>query len=73
MSEEDSPNINAVGLMCDIYSSLEKRRRGPAGKIPMSLIVDLFSSDVVKFVEHTNENMNLYFGKVFNDPNRLLK
>lgn len=63
MSEEQRPNLNAVGLMCAIVEGLEKYIRGNAGKAGMAKVLPLFKDEIQKFVNQTDEALDQYFGR----------
>jgi hypothetical protein len=65
MSEENRPNLNAVGLMCDIVASLEHRIRGNAGKAGMKVVFPLLKDEIQKFVEKCDEMLDLLEASAF--------
>lgn len=72
MSIENRPNLNAAGLVTDITIALSKRIRGNAGEAGMKLVLPLLSDEIVKFVEHIDEQLNLFLGKYPGDPEAMV-
>lgn len=62
MSKEGRSNINAVGLFCDILTSIEKRVRGEAQKAGMAALLTLLSNDMQAFVENVSDKLDETFG-----------
>ena len=63
MSEENRPNLNAVGLAVDIISSIDKHRRGEAGKADIMKVVDTVRNCLEIFVEDINDILDNEFGE----------
>ena len=63
MSEENRPNLNAVGLTVDIITSIDKYRRGNAGKADIMKVVDTVRGCLEIFVEDINDILDLNFGE----------
>ena len=62
MSEENRPNLNAVGLAVDIISSIEKHTRGQAGQESnASRVFELTSNLIRDFVVDTNDILDNEF------------
>jgi hypothetical protein len=62
MSEENRPNLNAVGVLTDIFQSIDARRRGAAKAAPFVEIMDLVSHDAREFIELVNTLLDERFG-----------
>jgi hypothetical protein len=62
MSEENRPNLNAVGLLTDILHAIDTRRRGKAGGAPMAELMGLVSEEAKKFVELIDSLLDDRFG-----------
>ena len=62
MSEENRPNLHAVGLMMDITDSIEKRIRGKAGKAGIKEVFPLLSEKINDFVNEVDEVLDAKFG-----------
>jgi hypothetical protein len=63
MSKENRPNLNAVGFMVDIWSSLDKRIRGEAKRADRGERMQLLAEMVKEFVEEVDEKLNLKYGR----------
>ena len=61
MSEESRPNLNAVGLVVDIISSIERHRRGKACQVKLSKIISLVRDSIELFVEDINDILDNEF------------
>jgi hypothetical protein len=64
MSEENRPNLNAVGLATDIIIALEKRLRGPAAKAGMKQVLPLVADGITGLVELIDGVLDDNFGRV---------
>ena len=64
MSEENRPNLNAVGLVVDIMESIEKHKRGNARKNPKSIhVIEILKDEILDFIEVVNDKLNDAYGE----------
>ena len=62
MSKERHSNINAAGLVVDLFSAIMKRTRGPAKKAGRAAIVLLVADEVAAFATKINDMLDEKFG-----------
>lgn len=58
MSEENRPNLHAVGLMTDILHSIDRRRRGSAARLSSAEIFALCQGPIQEFIEVIDERLS---------------
>lgn len=62
VSEQNRPNLHAVGLLVDIQASIQNRIRGKAGKAKPSEIFLLLNSSILRFIEEVDSLLDEVYG-----------
>lgn len=60
MSEQNHPNLNAVGFLTDIFEALENRVRGKAACFPGERI--FLIDEIKEFVDRIDDLLDRRFG-----------